>query len=37
VHSSEGTTRLGRLTKQRSSWLQWILVELSVRAINGAP
>ena len=37
VHSSGGKTRLGRLTKQGSSWLRWILVELSVHAINGAP
>jgi len=25
------------LTKQGSAWLRWILVELSVHAINGAP
>jgi transposase len=37
VHASGGTTRLGRLTKQGSSWLRWILVELSLHAINGAP
>ena len=37
VHASGGKTRLGRLTKQGSSWLRWILVELSVHAINGAP
>lgn len=37
VHASADTTRLGRLTKQGSSWLRWILVEVSVRAINGAP
>jgi len=34
VHASGGKTRLGRLTKQGSSWLRWIL---SVHAINGAP
>lgn len=37
VHASGGRTRLVRLTKQGSSWLLWILVELSVHAINGAP
>lgn len=37
VHASGGKTRLGRLTKQGSCWLRWILVELSVHAINGAP
>ena len=37
VHASGGKTRLGRLTKQGSSWLRWILVELSVHALNGAP
>lgn len=37
VHASGGQTRLGRLTKQGSAWLRWILVELSVHAINGAP
>jgi transposase len=37
VHASGGRTRLGRLTKQGSSWLRWILVELSVHAITGAP
>ncbi|MFQ5882794.1 MAG: transposase [Candidatus Methylomirabilales bacterium] len=37
VHASGGKTRLGRLTKQGSKWLRWILVELSVHAINGAP
>ncbi len=37
VHASGGTTRRGRLTKQGSKWLRWILVELSIHAINGAP
>lgn len=37
VYASGGKTRLGRLTKQGSKWLRWILVELSVHAINGAP
>ena len=37
VHASGGKTRLGRLTKQGSCWLRWILVELSLHAINGAP
>jgi transposase len=37
VHASADTTRVGRLTKQGSSWLRWILVEVSVHAINGAP
>lgn len=37
VHASGGKTRLGRLTKQGSKWLRWILVELAVHAINGAP
>jgi transposase len=37
VHASGGKTRLGRLTKHGSSWLRWILVELSMHAINGAP
>ena len=37
VHASGGKTRLGRLTKQGSRWLRWILVEQSVHAINGAP
>lgn len=37
VYSSGEKTRLGRLTKQGSKWLRWILVELSVHAINKAP
>jgi transposase len=37
VHASADKTRMGRLTKQGSSWLRWILVEVSVHAINGAP
>jgi len=37
VYASGGKTRLGRLTKQGSKWLRWILVELSIHAINGAP
>ena len=37
VYSSGDKTRLGRLTKQGSRWLRWILVELSIHAINGAP
>jgi transposase len=37
VYASGGKTRLGRLTKQGSKWLRWILVECSVHAINGAP
>lgn len=37
VHASGGKTRLGHLTKQGSKWLRWILLELSVHAINGAP
>lgn len=37
VHASGGQTRLGRLTKQGSSWLRWILLEASVHAIRGAP
>lgn len=37
VHASGGKTRLGRLTRQGSSWLRWILIELSVHAISGAP
>jgi transposase len=37
VHASADKTRLGRLTKQGSAWLRWILVEVSVHAINGAP
>jgi len=37
VHASGGTTRHGRLTKQGSKWLRWILVEVSVHAITGAP
>jgi transposase len=37
VHASGGHTRLGRLTKQGSKWLRWILIELSLHAINGAP
>jgi transposase len=37
VHASGGKTRLGRLTKQGSKWLRWILVETSIHAINGAP
>jgi len=37
VHASGGQTRLGRLTKQGSKWLRWILIELSLHAINGAP
>ena len=37
MHASADTTRLGSLTKQGSAWLRWILVEVSVHAINGAP
>jgi len=37
VHASGDRTRRGRLTKQGSKWLRWILVELSIHAINGAP
>jgi transposase len=37
VHASGGKTRLGRLTKQGSKWLRWILVETSIHAVNGAP
>jgi hypothetical protein len=37
VYASGGTTRRGGLTKQGSKWLRWILVELSIHAINGAP
>ncbi len=37
VHASGGKTRHGRLTKQGSKWLRWILVEASTHAINGAP
>jgi transposase len=37
IYASGGTTRCGRLTKQGSKWLRWILVELSVHAISGAP
>ncbi len=37
VHASRGKARLGRLTQQGSTWLRWILVELSLHAINGAP
>ncbi len=37
VHASGGKTRLGRLTKQGSTWLRWILVEVAVHAVNGAP
>lgn len=37
VHASADKTRLGRLTKQGSAWLRWILVEVAVHAINGAP
>ncbi len=37
VHASGGKTRLGRITKQGSKWLRWILVETSIHAVNGAP
>jgi len=37
VHASGGKTRLGRITKQGSKWLRWILVETAVHAVNGAP
>lgn len=37
IHASADTTRLGSLTKQGSAWRRWILVEVSVHAINGAP
>ena len=37
VHASGGKTRLGRLTKQGSKWLRWILVEGAIHARNGAP
>jgi transposase len=37
VYASADKMRVGRLTKQGSAWLRWILVEVSVHAINGAP
>jgi transposase len=37
VYASGGKVRHGRLTKQGSKWLRWILVELSIHAVNGAP
>jgi len=37
VHASGGKTRRGRLTKQGSTWLRWILVEGAIHARNGAP
>lgn len=36
VHSSGGKTRYGRITKQGSSWIRWILVEVSHHAVNGS-
>jgi len=36
VHASGGTTRYGRLTKQGSKYLRWILVELSHHAAQGS-
>jgi transposase len=37
VHASGDKTQLGRLTKQGSKWLRWILVVVSTHAINGGP
>mgnify|MGYP000424447629 CR=1 FL=1 len=36
VHSSGGRTRLGRITKEGSKWLRWILVETGYHAARGA-
>lgn len=37
VYASGGKVRHGRLTKQGSKWLRWILIELSLHAVAGAP
>jgi transposase len=37
VYASGGKVRHGRLTKQGSKWLRWILIELALHAVNGAP
>ena len=37
VYSSGGQTRLGRLTKQGSKWLRWILVEVVWHTVQKAP
>lgn len=36
VHSSGGKTRYGRITKQGSSWLRWILIQASYHGVNGS-
>ena len=36
IHSSGGKTRLGRITKQGSKWLRWILVENAHHAARGS-
>jgi transposase len=37
VHSSGGHTRHGRLTKQGSKWLRWILVEVAWHTVRKVP
>lgn len=37
VHSSGGVTRYGRITKQGSSWLRWIMVEVASIASRHSP
>ncbi|NOT23918.1 MAG: IS110 family transposase [Nitrospiraceae bacterium] len=37
VHASADKTCLGRLTKQGSAWPRWVLLEMSIHAISGAP
>jgi transposase len=37
VHSSGGITRYGRITKQGSSWLRWIMVEVASIASRHSP
>ena len=37
VHSSEGITRYGRITKQGSRWLRWIMVEVASIATRHSP
>jgi transposase len=36
VHSSGGKTHYGRITKQGSRWLRWILIEISHHGIRGS-
>ncbi|RLF01457.1 MAG: IS110 family transposase, partial [Thermoprotei archaeon] len=36
VHASGGRVRYGRLTKEGSRWLRWVLVESAIHAVRGS-